>query len=83
MQVLTTESDAKQCSSTSSAPAKVVSSPSESDSDGWFTWQRFAGVLALLIFVAFPGVLLNASSFVYRYFGLFGFPLAHYHRECF
>jgi len=83
MQVLTTESDSKQCSSTSSAPAKVVSSPSESDSDGWFTWQRFAGVLALLIFVAFPGVLLNASSFVYRDFGLFGYPLAHYHRECF
>src|SRR6266481_4110499 len=48
-----------------------------------FTWQRFAGTLAVLIFAAFPGVLLNASSFVYRDFGQFGYPLAHYYRESF
>src|SRR6266481_4868140 len=48
-----------------------------------FTWQRFAGTLAVLIFAAFPGVLLNASSFVYRDFGLFGYPLAHYYRDSF
>src|SRR5207247_4260685 len=62
--------------------ANIVMTPTAS-LEARFTWQRFAGVLALLIFLAFPGVLLNASSFVYRDFGLFGYPLAHYHRECF
>ena len=39
--------------------------------------------MALLIFFAFPGVVLNSSSFVYRDFGLFGYPLAQYFRESF
>ncbi len=47
------------------------------------TRWRFAAILALLIFLAFPDVLVNSSSFVYRDFGLFGYPLAHYLRESF
>ena len=49
----------------------------------WITPRRFAALLALLILTAFPDVLLSGSSFVVRDFGLFGYPLAHYHRECF
>lgn len=51
--------------------------------DDWFTLRRFGAAVALLIFVAFPGVLLNSSSFVYRDFSLFGYPLAHHLRQSF
>ena len=40
-------------------------------------------LLGLLIFVAYPQVVTGFHSFVYRDFGLFGYPLAHYHKECF
>src|SRR5438105_2456688 len=49
----------------------------------WFAWRRFVGILALVVFATFPGVALNSSSFVFRDFGLFGYPLAHYFRESF
>jgi len=52
-------------------------------SDQWLTSRRFAGLLALFVFASFPEVLLGLESFVHRDFGLFGHPLAHYHRECF
>ncbi len=58
--------------------------PSNSSSaDDWLTPGRFAGLLALLIFAAFPGVVLGTNTFVFRDFGSFGYPLAHYHRESF
>ena len=66
-----------------SAPAQCSLSAPTRSLDDWFTWRRFAGVLALLILAAFWDVLLNLSSFVYRDFGLFGYPLAHYLRESF
>jgi hypothetical protein len=37
----------------------------------------------LLIFAAFPTVLLGGRTFVIRDFGLFGYPLAYFHRESF
>jgi hypothetical protein len=40
-------------------------------------------LLGLLIFAAYPQVVTGFHSFVYRDFGLFGYPLAHYHKECF
>ncbi|MGB0579229.1 MAG: hypothetical protein ACPGVU_05955, partial [Limisphaerales bacterium] len=40
----------------------------------------FAGVLGLLICFAFPSIILGTESFVLRDFGLFGYPLAHYHK---
>jgi hypothetical protein len=45
--------------------------------------RAFAGLLALLIFLLFPDVLLGLRTFVFRDFGLFSYPLAHYFRESF
>ena len=44
---------------------------------------QFAIVLGLLIFAAFPQVLLGLQTFVVRDYGFFAYPLAHYQRECF
>jgi hypothetical protein len=49
----------------------------------WLTPRRFACILGLLIFAAFPQVILGVHSFAYRDYGLFGYPLAHYWRESF
>ena len=48
-----------------------------------FTPVRFGILLALLIFAAFPQVLLGLQTFVIRDFGFFAYPLAHFQRECF
>lgn len=44
---------------------------------------RFAIILGVLIVAMFPSVLLFGQSFVLRDFGLFGYPLAFFHRQCF
>ena len=44
---------------------------------------RFVGLLALLVAVAYPKILLGWETFYIRDFAYFGYPLAHYHRECF
>jgi len=49
----------------------------------WLSLGRFALGLAVLVFAAFPQVLLGLQTFVVRDFGFFAFPLAHYQRECF
>ena len=49
----------------------------------WLTPHRFAGLLAVLVLASFPDVAIGLKSFVHRDFGLFGYPLAHYHRDCF
>jgi len=51
--------------------------------DPWFTPWRFALLLALLIFAAFPQVLLGLQTFVVRDYGFFAYPLAHFQQECF
>src|SRR5947207_1764459 len=51
--------------------------------DNWFTPGRFAIILALSIFAAYPEVLLGLQTFYYRDFGFFGYPIAHYLRESF
>ncbi len=48
-----------------------------------FTPVRFGILLALLIFAAFPQVVLGLESFVARDFGFFAYPLAHFQRDCF
>jgi hypothetical protein len=48
-----------------------------------FTPARFGILLALLIFAAFPQVLLGMQTFVIRDYGFFAYPLAHFQRECF
>src|SRR5215211_4930400 len=49
----------------------------------WLTPRKFVAILGLLIFIAFPQVVLGIHSFVYRDYGLFGYPLAHYYRDSF
>jgi hypothetical protein len=51
--------------------------------DDWLTGRRFAALMALVICVTFAEVVFGLTSFAYRDFGLFGAPLAAYHRECF
>ena len=51
--------------------------------DDWLTPGRFALLLGLLIAATFPGVLLGSSTFIIRDFGMFGYPLAYYHRQSF
>lgn len=49
----------------------------------WLTPGRFALALALLLCAVFPEVLLGTQAFTFRDFGVFGYPNASYHRECF
>lgn len=56
---------------------------SESPRIDWFTPARFAALLALLTFAAFPQVVLGLQTFVVRDFGFFAYPLAYYQHECF
>ncbi len=51
--------------------------------EGALTLRRFAALLAATLAVTFPDVLLGAGTFIFRDFGLFSFPLAHFQRECF
>ncbi len=51
--------------------------------DTWFTPGRFATFLGLFLCAAFFTTLTGRETFFYRDFGLFGYPLAHYQRECF
>jgi len=45
-----------------------------------FTAGWFSAYLALVLTVAFWPVLVGGESFYFRDFGVFGYPLAHYHR---
>jgi hypothetical protein len=51
--------------------------------DEWLTPGRFAVVLALLICATFPDVLILGRTFIARDFGMFGYPMAYFHRESF
>ena len=47
------------------------------------TPQRFALLLGLFIVASYPQVVFCLQTFTFRDYGLFGYPLALYHRECF
>ena len=49
----------------------------------WLPPRWFAVLLAALTLAAFTGVLVGGQSFVYRDFGTFSYPIAHYLRESF
>ncbi len=49
----------------------------------WLSAGRFALLLGAFIFVMFPDVLLGSRTFTFRDFGLYGYPIAFYHREAF
>ena len=51
--------------------------------DLWFKPGRFAVLLAVCIFAAYPEVVLGARAFFFRDFGFFSYPLAYYHRQSF
>ncbi len=51
--------------------------------DAFFSARRFALLLGLLLTACFAPVVFGFQSFVFRDFGLFGYPLAHFHRESF
>src|SRR5208283_3794874 len=51
--------------------------------DAWLTPGRFALLLAVLVVATFPGVLLGGTTFIIRDFGLFSYPVAYFHRQCF
>jgi hypothetical protein len=48
-----------------------------------FGFRRFATVLGGLILLVFFPVLAGGQSFFFRDYGVFGYPLALYHRDCF
>src|ERR1700678_3231766 len=54
----------------------------ENDSS-WITPRRFALLLAILVFVSWPGIFLGLEMFVFRDFGFFGLPIAWHLRESF
>ena len=47
----------------------------------WLGLSQFALLLGVFVFASFPQVLLGLQTFVYRDFGLFAYPNAHYLRE--
>jgi hypothetical protein len=59
-----------------------MSSNEPCDGD-WITTRRFAALLAVLVCISWPGILLGLQTFVYRDFGFYCVPVAHYLKECF
>jgi hypothetical protein len=55
----------------------------EDAADEWLTPRRFALLLGVLLVATFPGVLLGDTTFIFRDFGMFSYPVAYFHRECF
>src|SRR4051812_478957 len=55
----------------------------ETRPDAWLNPKRFSLMLGLFILVLFPGVIFGTQTFFFRDYGIFGYPLASYHRECF
>src|SRR2546427_5012132 len=70
-----------------SAYKPTVSGPLESkphpvaDWTSWFTAGRLALMITLLLFAAYPEVVLGSHSFFNNDFGLFTYPVAYYTRE--
>src|ERR1051325_7726540 len=66
------------------AKSDVQQSPAAGHvTDSWLTPGRYALLLAVCIFAAFPEVVLGWQTYYYRDFGFFGYTLAHHHRESF
>src|SRR5208282_497684 len=60
--------------------------PPPADALAWreaFTSGRLAGLIAVFLFVLYPGVVLGTHSFFFRDFGLFTYPAAYYAHESF
>src|SRR6266568_239725 len=57
--------------------------PAANDVFQEFTPGRFAALLGVLLVVAFPAVVTGQRTFVFGDYGLFGYPLAYFHRQSF
>ncbi|HEY3762364.1 MAG TPA: YfhO family protein [Verrucomicrobiae bacterium] len=55
----------------------------KSNAFNWFKPMGFGVLLALMIFAAFPQVVLGMQTFVIRDYGFFAYPLASFQKECF
>jgi hypothetical protein len=51
--------------------------------DAGFTLSKLLLLLGIFVIITFPTVVIGKNSFFYRDMGLFGYPLAHFHREAF
>jgi hypothetical protein len=60
----------------------VQSSGHPTFAEKYLTPARFGVFLALLVFAAFPQVVLGLETFVARDFGFFAYPLAHFQSDC-
>ncbi len=60
-----------------------MSDTTASRASNGFTPLRFGLLLALLIFAAFPQVLLDLQTFVIRDYGFFSYPAAFFQQQCF
>ena len=54
-----------------------------SNLEAWLTARRVAGILGVLVVLRYVGVLLLGQTFIFRDFGVFGYPLATFQKECF
>jgi hypothetical protein len=53
------------------------------NADSWFGPWRFALILFVLIFAAYPEVITGSGTLFYRDFAILGYPWAQYQRDCF
>ena len=60
-----------------------MSDTTNSRAFNWFTPWRFAVLLALLVFAAFPQVLLGLQTFVVRDYGFYSYPTVLFQQQCF
>jgi hypothetical protein len=51
--------------------------------DSWLSPGRFASLLGLLVFLGYSQVLLGLETFIFRDYGLYGYPVAFHFRESF
>src|SRR5216117_169316 len=66
------------------ADARVkAGAPAANDVFRWLTAGRFAAVLGVLVVAGFTGIVTGQRTLVFGDYGLFGYPLAYYHRQSF
>ena len=64
------------------SPEHTAGSAAMRDREGW-TCSRFALFLAAVLVLSFAPILVGGQSLYFRDFGIFGYPFAYYHKECF
>jgi hypothetical protein len=75
--------DQRATSDPTSGSSPVGAARPDVRSGSWLTAGRFSIVLGALIGALYPEVILGRAIFYLRDFGVFGYPLAYYQRECF